>query len=80
MKFLWIIVLLVLAGCQAHIQIDWTDPVTGAANSVVYESARKAAISAGPVTIIMGEVAINNETVQILGREAIRVADPLDGS
>lgn len=78
MKYLPIVLLMVLAGCQAHIQIDWTDPDTGAANTVIYESARKAAITMGGVTVITGEVVVDSQTVLALGRQGLACyADPL---
>lgn len=79
MKALLIILAITLTSCAAHITIKWTDPESKIENTIDYNSARRAAItvSSAGVAVITGQVLINDETVQILGKEAAKVADPL---
>ena len=75
MKALMIIALMVLAGCRAHIEVVTTDPETGVTDRVTVKSARRTAISTKGVTVITGQVLINDETVQALGKTAATVVD-----
>jgi len=61
---------LLLTGCAATISIKTTDPVTGAANITEVKTARRVAIAVegDKVTIISGQVLIDDATVQALGR------------
>jgi hypothetical protein len=61
--------LLASTGCAADIDLTMTDVECGTVE-VNYKSARKAAISMSceGITVITGEVAINNESVQVLTR------------
>ena len=59
---------ILLQGCAGEIVIKWTDPDTNIETSVEYTSARRAAItvSSAGVSIITGQLAINDETVRVL--------------
>lgn len=64
------ILVLLLTGCAANIQIITIDPDTGITTNITVESARRTAISTPNVTVITGQVLINDETVQVLAKEA----------
>lgn len=74
MKALWI--LLLLTSCAATIEIKTTDPATGIVNQVKVESARRTAISTESVTVLTGQVLINDDTVKVLAKEAAPVLNP----
>ena len=72
MKILLLLVCLILVGCTATIKVRVHDPVTGKLlTSVDYNSARKALIRVEgiKVDIVTGEVAISQETAQVLVKE-----------
>ena len=72
MKPLLILLLLFLIACTATIKVRVHDPVTGnLLTSVDYNSARKALIRVEgiKVDIVTGEVAISQETAQVLVKE-----------
>ncbi len=60
----YLVLLILLSGCTS-----W-DIREGAC---IGKSIRKIAVTCADSTIIAGEVAINNETVQALGKDAIQV-------
>jgi len=64
-----------LTGCKAHIEVRVTDPITGAANTVVSETSRQQVIQVdgSKVSIITGKVAISDATVQALGANVASV-------
>ena len=68
-----ILLSIILAGCSATIGIIITDPESGVMTDVKYESARRAIIDVtnGDITIISGQVLINDATVQALGKDLI---------
>jgi len=69
--------LTLLTSCQAHMSIVMTDQ-WGTSREITIDSVRRTAIgmSNDEVTIITGQVAINDETVQALGKGAITVLSP----
>ena len=67
-----LLILLLLTGCAATITITVNDPETGKElTRVEYKSARKALIQIDgtKVDIVTGEVAISQETAQVLVKE-----------
>ena len=69
---LLILAVFILANCAATIKVRVHDPVTGnLITSVDYNSARKALIRVEgiKVDIVTGEVAISQETAQVLVKE-----------
>lgn len=69
-----ILLSIILSGCVATINIKVTDPDSGVVTDVNYDSARRVAIAVadGDVTIISGQVLINDETVQALGKDVLQ--------
>ena len=72
MKYL--ILLLLLAGCQAHIEVRLTGQGV-IEHTITVDSVRRTmvAVDGGQVTIITGQVLIDDETVQALGREPAKI-------
>jgi len=75
-----ILLSIILAGCTATIGIVITDPENGVMTDVRYESVRRVAIAVadGDVTIISGQVLINDETVQVLAQNNLQCDNPLN--
>ena len=71
-----LLILLLLAGCT-EIQVQTTDPNTGAAETVTVKTVRRIAISSAKVTVISGQVLIDDSTVQVLAKEAIPALSPI---
>ena len=74
MKALWMTLL--LCSCSATIEIKTTDPETGLVEHIKVESARRTAISTGDVTVITGQVLIDDDTVKVLAKEVAPVLNP----
>jgi len=66
----WLVLICLLAGCS-DIQVQTTDPITGAAEVITIKTPRRIAISTSKVTVVAGQVLINDETVQILAKTAV---------
>jgi len=62
-----------LTSCAAEIKLTVTDPDSGLMTEVNYASARRAviAVTDGDITIISGQVLIDDATVQALGKDLI---------
>ena len=75
MKYL--ILLLLLTGCTGHISVTLTGENT-LQHTITVETARRTmvAIDGGQVTVITGQVAIDDATVQALGREIVPIIYP----
>ena len=65
-----IVLALALPGCQAHIQITDGDI------ECVVDSSRRTAMTCGSATVVTGQVLINDETVQVLGKAYVPVITP----
>lgn len=70
----YLIILLLLAGCRGTIEIKLTGQGV-IEHTIKVETSRRTmvAVDGGQVTIITGQVAINDETVQALGREPAKI-------
>jgi len=74
MKYLTMVLLAiaVLAGCTS-MTIKTFDPATGnLTGETVVDSARRFAYSDEDTTLITGQILINDETVQVLAKEATK--------
>lgn len=69
MKYSLILILILMAGCTT-LRYEYTDPATGEKETIEAESIRRISIGHQNVTVIAGVVAINDETVQVLAKEA----------
>ena len=74
MKYLMI--LLLLAGCSGTIEIKLTGEGV-IEHTIKVETSRRTmvAVDGGQVTVITGQVAINDETVQALGRDTVKIIE-----
>jgi len=63
-----ILFLFLLGGCAAQIEITTTDPETGVVDIIKLKSARRTAISTGHVTVITGQVLMDDATVAALAK------------
>ena len=79
MRLLLIILLPLLTGCAGKIIIKWTDPTTLVQNSIDYTSMRRAVITIDKdgVAVMTGQIAISDETAQVLIGEVGSVAKPV---
>ena len=71
MKHILIILFLLTAGCAAQIEVVSTDPQTGIIDHVTIKSARRTAVSTSTVTVLTGQVLIDDATVQALAKTNI---------
>jgi hypothetical protein len=77
MKTLILTLLMLLPGCSAHISITQTAP-DGTMTEVTVDSARRTAISTAGVTVITGQVLIDDETVRALAPSVVGAINPVD--
>lgn len=79
MKYLSLIFIFLLSGCAADITLTMGANMDCPETKLEFESARRTAISVncGTATIITGQVTINDETVQVLGKGAIDVTSDI---
>ena len=70
----YLIILFLLTSCSGTITVKLTNP-EGISNNIEVETARRTLVSidGAQVTIITGQVAISDETVQALGRTAPQI-------
>ena len=73
---LLLLVVVLLAGCRGTIEIKLTGEGM-IEHTIKVETSRRTmvAVDGGQVTVITGQVAINDETVQALGRDAVRIVE-----
>ena len=70
-----LVLLIALAGCS-EIQVQTTDPLTGAAEVITIKTHRRIAISTSKVTVVAGQVLIDDSTVQALAKTAAPILVP----
>ena len=75
----YLIILLLLVGCRGTIEIKLTGENL-IEHTIKVETSRRTmvAVDGGQVTVITGQVAINDETVQALGRDVIKIVEVED--
>lgn len=70
MKKLLLIAILTMmvSGCMSTISVDYADAATGDLTQTKIKTPRRIALTTANTTIILGQVLVNDETVQALGQ------------